>query len=52
MLIRVMVTTERYNKAKEDYNRLKREISALPAGMLFIEKSNLEVTLRQSSEEV
>lgn len=49
---KILVTTERYNKAKEDLNKLKREMAATPAGMLFIEKTNLEATLRQSSEEV
>ncbi len=46
------MTTERYNKAKEDLNRLKREMASTHAGMLFIEKTNLEATLKQLSDEV
>ncbi len=51
-VFRIIVTTERYNKAKEDLNRLKREMASTHAGMLFIEKTNLEATLKQLSDEV
>ena len=52
MDIRVIITTEKYNKAKEELNKVKREMASSPAGMLYIEKANLEATLKQLSEEV
>jgi len=47
-----MVTTDKYNRAKEELNKVKREMASSPAGMLYIEKVNLEATLKQLSEEV
>lgn len=47
-----MDLTEKYNKAKEEANRLRREMMATPEGMLVIEKTNLENSLKQISDEV
>ena len=52
LLYRIMVTTDKYNRAKEELNKVKREMASSPAGMLYIEKVNLEATLKQLSEEV
>jgi len=47
-----MDLSDKYNKAKEESNRLRREMMNTPEGMLVIEKTNLENSLKQISEEV
>jgi len=49
---RFLELTERYNKLQEEIGRQRREMMTTNEGMLVIEKTNLENTLKQLSEEV
>ena len=47
-----MILTEKYKKLQEEIGKQRREMMTNTEGMLVIEKSNLEYTLKQLSEEV
>lgn len=47
-----MELNDKYNKSKEEANKLRRDMMMTPEGQLVIEKTNLENSLKQVSDEV
>ena len=47
-----MILSEKYKKLQEEIGKQRREMMNSTEGILVIEKTNLEYTLEQLSEEV